>query len=56
MGGAHAGVHEGFSSPRAGFDSSSLGGPSWGVHADLVTIEIFQCKEFSVKSLSLNFC
>ena len=25
-----------------------LGGPSWGVHADLVTSEIFECKEFSV--------
>ena len=32
----------------------SLGGPSWGVHADLVTSEIIQCQEFSVNWLSVN--
>ena len=31
-----------------------LGGPSWGVHADLVTSEIFQCEEFSLNCLSVN--
>ena len=31
-----------------------LGGPSWGVHADLVASEIFQRKEWSVNWLSVN--
>ena len=34
----------------------NLCGPSQGVHADLVTSEIFHCKEVSLNWLSVNLC